>query len=89
MMPEQKAIEEYFADVTGGATAGRVARLQRIMRRLSALELAKLRVEECQDEYTGVRYGNIKCRAGRCEKLGGGGRNRGSRYAYQVWAVWS
>ena len=43
----------------------------------------------CGDEKTGVRFGNAKCRRGRCLKIGSGGRNKGSSVApYQVWAVW-
>jgi hypothetical protein len=43
---------------------------------------------ECADEKTGIRFGQAKCRAGRCLKIGSGGRNKGDAYAYQIWAVW-
>jgi len=80
-------IEAY--GITGGVTYWRVDRLARILSGLSETERAYLRLEECSDEYTGARYGQAKKRVGKCEKIGSGGRNRGSRYAYQVWAVWS
>ena len=82
-------MENFFEHITGGSTVGRVARLDRIISELSETELTLLRVVECGDEYTGVRFGHAKCRVGRCEKLGGGGRNKGQRYAYQAWADWS
>lgn len=78
-----------FNNVTGGCTDGRMEKLKTIYNRLSTNERMRLRIEECCDEKTGKRYGRAKCRVGRCEKIGGGGRNRGSRYAYQVWAVWA
>jgi hypothetical protein len=43
---------------------------------------------ECADEKTGVRFGQAKCRAGHCLKIGSGGRNKGQAHAYQIWAVW-
>ena len=75
--------------VTGGVTDQRVSRLANIMSKLSPTQQAYLRLEECCDEHTGYRYGNAKKRKGKCEKIGGGGRNRGNKYAYQVWAVWT
>ncbi|MHA1809334.1 MAG: hypothetical protein ACTSYH_03375 [Candidatus Heimdallarchaeaceae archaeon] len=53
------------------------------------IDLQNLRLEECSDEYTGNRYGRASCRAGKCMKIGGGGRNKGNRYAYQIWLVWA
>jgi len=44
-------------------------------------------IEECSDAQTGARYGNAAKRRGWATKLGGGGRNKGSSYAYQIWAV--
>jgi len=82
-------VNELISHVMGGVTAHRVRALVDATRNLSPEELARVRIEECSDEKTGVRYGQAKCRVGRCAKLGSGGRNRGSRYAYQVWAVWS
>ena len=78
-----------FDNITGGMTEGRTARLIRLMAELDFDQLERLRIEECCDEKTGKRYGQAACRSGRCEKIGGGGRNRGNRYSYQVWAVWS
>jgi len=75
--------------VTGGRTAYRAARAARVLAELSPSELEKARLEECQDEFTGERYGRAKCRAGKAVKLGNGGKNHGSRYAYQVWLVWA
>ena len=68
---------------------GRFYRLQAIVDRLSADEISRLCIHECSDEHTGKRYGQAACRFGRCEKIGGGGRNAGSEYAYQIWAVWA
>jgi hypothetical protein len=82
-------IEEMLETITGGVTQGRVEALERLCTTLKPDELAKLRVEECSDERTGQRYGLADCRAGRAIKIGGGGRNKGSRYAYQIWAVWN
>ncbi len=82
-------VREYFESITGGEGVCRVARLSALVDTLNPDELRKLRLEECSDEKTGARYGQAKCRAGKCEKIGGGGRNKGSRYAYQVWAVWA
>ncbi len=87
-------------DVTGGRTPGREARLRHVLENgltiwdwgscsTYPVDRGRLRLEECADERTGARYGDAKCRRNRAVKLGGGGRNKGSRYAYQVWAVWN
>jgi hypothetical protein len=85
----KKELEKYFEEITGGATSGRVERLRALLAELSPEKIARLRVEECCDEKSGRRFGDAKCRRGRAQKLGGGGRNRGSKYSYQVWAVWA
>lgn len=41
------------------------------------------RIEVCSDEKTGVRYGQAKCRAGRCRKIGH------TTFVRQLWAVWT
>lgn len=79
-------MEKMFSGITGGLTQGRKDTLEGIMAR-TGLPIEAFSVEECTDERTGVRYGNAQVRKGFAYKLGGGGRNRGSRYAYQVWAV--
>ena len=78
----KKTLAPLFAGITGGATDGRIARL------MDVAHNQNLRIVTCADEKTGCRFGHAACRVGRCKKLGGGGRNRGQRYAYQVWAVW-
>lgn len=65
--------------VPGGITQSRVERLSNVP------ETAKLVV--CGDEKTGRRFGQAKCREGKCAKIGSGGRNPGGK-PYQVWAVW-
>jgi hypothetical protein len=82
-------VREYLADVTGGVTEFRRIYLNETINNLNPTQISRLRVEECGDEKTGVRYGNAAKRRGRCRKIGGGGRNKGSRYAYQLWAVWA
>ena len=77
-------IAAMFDGITGGMTEGRMAKLARIVAGHDNVHL-----EECSDERTGHRYGLSAIRAGKCEKIGGGGRNRGQKYAYQVWAVWA
>jgi len=45
-------------------------------------------IEYCSDERTGARFGEAECRRDKNPvKIGGGGRNRGSKQAYQLW-VW-
>ena len=47
-----------------------------------------INIAYCGDERTGVRFGNAACRRNLNPiKIGGGGRNRGSISAYQIW-VW-
>ena len=42
----------------------------------------------CGDEWTGKKFGRAKCRRDKNpQKIGGGGRNRSSNYAYQIW-IW-
>ena len=83
---DTKINENIFDHVTGGFTEMRANALSRIMHR-TGLPVEAFSIEECCDEKTGRRYGRAACRKGYAYKLGGGGRNRGSRYAYQVWAV--
>ena len=40
-------------------------------------------VLRCGDERTGVRFGNRKCRVGRCVKLGR------TTYQHQTWVSWA
>ena len=65
--------------VPGGITQARVDALANVP------ETAQLKV--CGDEKTGRRFGQAKCRAGKCLKIGSGGRNKGQK-SYQIWAVW-
>lgn len=71
------------------ATALWLNKLADVMRKLSPEQFENLRIVECSDEYTGRRYGRAKCRVGQCAKLGRGGRNKGSKHIYQLWADWS
>jgi hypothetical protein len=82
-------VREYLKDVSGGENELRISRLNTILDGLRPNEVEKFRVEECVDEKSGRRYGEAKIRKGRAEKIGSGGRNKGSRYAYQLWAVWN
>jgi hypothetical protein len=75
-----------FNGITEGVTEGRIRNLKRIIENHPN---EKIRIEECSDERTGRRYGQAAKRIGKCEKIGGGGRNRGQKWAYQVWAVWN
>ncbi len=70
-------------NASGGFNIQRAWKLANIISQRSLEELKRLRLEECGDEKTGVRYGNAKCRRGRAEKIGQ------SAYKYQIWAVWS
>jgi hypothetical protein len=79
-------MENLFTGITGGATDGRIRNLSDAMREFG-IPAEAFDIEECQDEKTGHRFGRAACRRGYAVKIGGGGRNRGSRYAYQVWAV--
>lgn len=74
--------------VTGGKTLLRERWANLILCELTPEEIKRARLEECSDEKTGRRYGLAEKRRGKAKKIGGGGRNRGSRYAYQVWLVW-
>ena len=74
--------------ITGGKTYHRERVVEEVLKKLTTAERDLAHFEECADENTGVRYGRAKKRLGRCAKIGGGGRNRGSRRAYQVWLVW-
>ena len=82
-------IREMLDSLTGGYTDRRYELATAIYKSLTPDERERFRLEECGDEHTGQRYGNRDCRRNRSKKIGGGGRNRGSRYAYQIWAVWS
>lgn len=77
-----------WGSVTGGRTAGRVMAAEYVLKQYD-VDLQRLRLEECADENTGRRYGEAKIRRGKAVKLGSGGRNRGSRWSYQVWLVWN
>lgn len=81
--------KKQLSEVTGGITSGRISNLSVLFDILTTEEKAKLRIEECTDEWTGCRYGNAKCRKGKAKNIGSGGRNRGSNYSYQIWAVWN
>jgi hypothetical protein len=83
--------------VTGGCTPQRLRKMTTPInlkwnKELWAWDTAEVpesaTLVECADEKTGVRFGQAKCRAGRCLKIGSGGRNKGSNHAYQIWAVW-
>jgi len=78
-----------IADCTGGATDVRTERTIKLYEALPIKFRRLMRVVECHDEHTGERYGRAACRRGRCAKIGGGGRHKGSTYAYQVWLDWS
>jgi len=42
----------------------------------------------CSDEFTGARFGKSRCRIDKNpKKIGGGGRNKSSNKAYQIW-IW-
>jgi hypothetical protein len=69
----------------GGVTADRLQKLTEISNNVPD----SANVVVCGDEKTGVRFGQAKCRAGRCLKIGSGGRNKGATVRpYQIWAVW-
>lgn len=88
MISDKQAIEILnWDDVTGGKTTGRMEKVCRAIRDYCP-DPVTMHLEECSDERTGRRYGDAHCRKGRAVKIGGGGRNRGSGYAYQVWLVW-
>lgn len=87
--PYRIDVRDYLSGVTGGVTLRRIDNLNRLLKTLNPDELKRLRIEECADEKTGKRYGLAKKRLGKARKIGGGGRNKGSRYAYQIWAVFS
>lgn len=77
-------------DFPGGYTPFRANSIAYAFGKLTDAEKQRVRIEECADEKTGVRYGNAQCRRGKAHKIGGGGRNRNSRVkAYQLWLVWN
>jgi len=78
-----------WSAVTGGKNSSRIQRAARVVNGLTGEQQALVRLAECADEKTGVRYGNRAVRKGRAVKIGGGGRNAGDRWAYQVWLVWA
>ena len=43
---------------------------------------------KCSDENTGRKFGSRAKRAGKCCKIGSGGRNKGQT-GYQIWASWA
>lgn len=75
-----------FDGITGGKGADRDLKLKWGLDRRN-LTVDDVDICECSDENTGRRYGEAKCRKGWAWKIGSGGRNKGSAYAYQVWAV--
>lgn len=79
-------MKNLFDHVTGGWTIGRESLFLGAMNYYN-LPIEAFLIEECSDEWSGRRYGNANCRFGFATKLGGGGRNKGNKYAYQVWAV--
>ncbi len=79
-------MKNLFENVTGGWTRDRELKLKKCMSDKS-LPADAFEITECGDEKTGRRFGQATVRRGFACKLGGGGRNRRSRYAYQVWAV--
>lgn len=81
-VPGSILARELLATVPGGLNASRYHLLQVVLSKFP-----DARVVECSAERTGRRFGRAACRAGRCIKLGGGGR--GSARAYQLWAVWA
>ena len=78
--PTDRATEIYAASDPDFNPAKHWQRVARLAVVLAAHPDAHL--EWCSDERTGCRYGQAKCRAGRCEKIGY------TTYAQQVWAVW-
>ena len=81
-----QAAESFLARLdkcSGGRNFGRSRIVTDTIQRLTVQELGRLRYEKCSDENTGCRYGEAKCRAGRCAKIGN------SRYHYQLWLVWA
>lgn len=80
---KQEFAKQLLATARGGCNCNRLRKLIEVINRLTADDLAKLRIEECSDEHTGRRYGQAKCRQGKCEKIGW------TTYDYQVWAVWA
>lgn len=64
-------------------------RPQRTGQLARALDILKIHPEavliECADERTGVRFGQAKCRAGRCVKIG----SARQPYWYQMWISWA
>jgi hypothetical protein len=78
-----------WSEVTGGCNDRRLRLVGEIFDKLTPVEQAKVRLEECADEYTGARFGGAQKRRGRAAKVGGGGRNKSSAYAYQIWLVWA
>jgi hypothetical protein len=85
-MNESSNFAAMFKGITGEMTDGRIRNLKNIIENHPN---EKIRIEECSDERTGCRYGQAAIRIGKAKKIGGGGRNRGQSYAYQVWAVWN
>lgn len=80
-----------LAHVPGGVNRRRVSRIISVYNFLPAEAQLKMRIELCS--YWGgdpERYGRAAVRRGRCEYLGGGGRNKGSAIKpYQLWIVWA
>lgn len=75
-------------DVTGGVTVDRLRKALATYEKLSDFGRMTCRIIEYRYEKTGRRFGQVHGHSGRAEKIGGGGRNRGSDYAYQVWMIW-
>ena len=78
-----KTLIERLGRMSGGATKERVAKISALSKILPIEKLQLARFEECSDEKTGRRYGNAKCRYGKCLKVGH------TTFKYQLWLVWN
>jgi len=79
-------MKDLFSEISGGWTVGRELKLLYNCQERN-LPVEAYSIEECADEKSGMRYGQALKRRGWAVKLGGGGRNKGNRYAYQIWGV--
>lgn len=86
---KREFLEYELSKMPGGVNTKRMDIVRRTFEKLTPTQRRMFRFEVCSDEHTGVRYGKAKCRFGRCAKIGSGGRNRGSKRSYQIWAVWA
>jgi hypothetical protein len=72
-----------LAHRSGGSNASRVTKVRAATAVLTIEELARAYFAECADEKTGRRFGEAKCRFGRCAKIGH------TTHSYQLWLVWA